>query len=101
VKQPAALSAAVFPGAGTSWWKDSHGNFAIPMPGQKKEKSKKGNLAGFDDDLSRTIVDCEVNTGAWTLMHRCNKAADLLNDVVSVSGGKAKLAGCFGSLLSC
>jgi hypothetical protein len=32
---------------------------------------------------SRIIVDCEVNSGAWTLMHRFNKAAELLGDAVS------------------
>lgn len=31
---------------------------------------------------SRIIVDSEVNTGAWTLMHRFNKATDLLGDVM-------------------
>ena len=41
---------------------------------------------------SRIIVDCEVNTGAWTLMHRFNKAADLLSDVMQV-GGRAGAAG--------
>lgn len=35
---------------------------------------------------SRIIVDCEVNTGAWTLMHRFNKATDLLGDVMQVGG---------------
>ena len=58
----------------------------MPLPGAKKEKKGKGAVASFDDDLSRTIVDCEVNTGAWTLMHRCNKAADLLGDVLGVGG---------------
>lgn len=33
---------------------------------------------------SRIIVDSEVNTGAWTLMHRFNKATDLLGDVMQV-----------------
>ena len=37
---------------------------------------------------SRIIVDCEVNTGAWTLMHRFNKATDLLGDVMAVGGGR-------------
>ncbi|GAB4820070.1 hypothetical protein N2152v2_007116 [Parachlorella kessleri] len=68
---------------GSSWWKDGSGNFTVPLPGAKREKKGKGAAAGFDDDLSRTIVDCEVNTGAWTLMHRCNKAADLLGDVLA------------------
>lgn len=36
----------------------------------------------LDDELSQIIVDCEVKSGAWTLMHRFNKAADLLGDII-------------------
>eukprot|EP00887_Chlorella_sp_A99_P007269 scaffold2.g7269.t1 len=43
--------------------------------------TRRDPSAGFEDELSRTIVDCEVNSGAWTLMHRFNKAADLLSEV--------------------
>lgn len=45
---------------------------------------------------SRIIVDCEVNTGAWTLMHRFNKASELLGDVMGVRSGMGwcKAAAC-------
>lgn len=68
------------------WWKDGGGNFKVPVPGPKKE-SRRDSHHGFEDELSRMIVDAEVNSGAWTLMHRCNKATDLLNDVNSVRAG--------------
>ncbi len=44
-------------------------------------------LAQFEDVLSRTIVDCEVNSDQWTLMHRYNKAAELLDMILNVSMG--------------
>ena len=59
------------------------GNFSIPLPGGPGPKTAD-STAGFEDELSRTIVDCEVNSGAWTLMHRYNKAADLLAQVLAV-----------------
>ena len=42
-------------------------------------------LAQFEDVLNRTIVDCEVNSDQWTLMHRYNKAAELLDMILNVS----------------
>jgi alpha-glucan, water dikinase len=36
----------------------------------------------FEDEISRIIIDSEVKSGAWTLMHRFNKAADLTQDVL-------------------
>lgn len=29
----------------------------------------------------REVIDCEVNYGSWTLMHRYNKCFDILNSV--------------------
>ena len=37
-------------------------------------------LAAMPDELSRAIVEAE-QTNAWTLMHRFNKATDLLFEV--------------------
>ncbi|KAK9809702.1 hypothetical protein WJX73_007079 [Symbiochloris irregularis] len=69
------------------WWRDGGSNFLIPLPGAPGAKAD--NAAGaFEDDLSRTIVDCEVNSGAWTLMHRYNKAADLLSETLSRGDGE-------------
>ena len=61
------------------------GNFNCPIPGPKSAAPEDDMLADFEDDLSRTIVDCEVNSSAWTLMHRYNKATELLDSVLNVS----------------
>ncbi len=54
-------------------------NYNVPVPGAAAGALAKDNvLAGFEDDLSRTIVDLEVNADQWTLMHRYNKAAELI-----------------------
>lgn len=70
--------------AGSRWWNDGGSNFKIPVPGPIAAKAADP-ASTFDDDLSRIIVDCEVNTGAWTLMHRFNKAAELIHGVTTVS----------------
>lgn len=54
------------------------------MPGAAGSVSKDNVLAGFEDDLSRTIVDLEVNADQWTLMHRYNKAAELIEQALQV-----------------
>jgi hypothetical protein len=59
-------------------------NYNVPVPGAAGALSGKDPLAAFEDDLSRTIVDCEVNADQWTLMHRYNKAADLLEQILQV-----------------
>lgn len=61
------------------------GNFNCPIPGPKSAAPEDDVLAEFEDELSRTIVDCEVNSSAWTLMHRYNKATELLDSVLNVS----------------
>lgn len=33
------------------------------------------------NELWRAIIDAEVNTSQWTLMHRFHKAADIINEV--------------------
>ncbi|KAL4422809.1 hypothetical protein ABPG75_009006 [Micractinium tetrahymenae] len=80
--QLAALTFVIRSEDGTMWWRDGGGNFTIPVPGARARKDRDQSQ-GFEDELSRIIVDCEVNTGAWTLMHRFNKASDLLGDVMS------------------
>ncbi len=61
------------------------GNFRCPIPGPASAAPQDDALAEFEDDLSRTIVDCEVNSSAWTLMHRYNKATELIDSVLNVS----------------
>jgi hypothetical protein len=71
--QPLCLYCVVFPAASTFAAIRAHHTPALsanPPP----------------HSCSRIIVDCEVNTGAWTLMHRFNKATDLLEDVMNVGG---------------
>lgn len=70
---------------GTMWWRDGGGNFNCPIPGPKSAAPEDDVLAEFEDELSRTIVDCEVNSSAWTLMHRYNKATELLDSVLNGS----------------
>ena len=62
------------------------GNFRCPIPGPASAAPQDDALAEFEDDLSRTIVDCEVNSSAWTLMHRYNKATELIESVLNVRG---------------
>ncbi len=59
-------------------------NYNVPVPGAAGSISKDNVLAGFEDDLSRTIVDLEVNADQWTLMHRYNKAAELIEQALQV-----------------
>ena len=56
----------------------------MPVPGAAGGAAEDNVLAKFEDDLSRTIVDCEVNADQWTLMHRYNKAAELLEQALQV-----------------
>jgi len=69
------------------FWVNTTGgsNYSIPVPGAAGSLGKENPLAGFEDDLSRTIVDCEVNADQWTLMHRYNKATELIGQAVNVS----------------
>ena len=64
---------------GSRWWKDGGTDFVAPLVAKDKSDSDvKEDL----DELSQMIIDCEVKSGAWTLMHRFNKAADMLEDTV-------------------
>jgi len=64
---------------GSRWWKDGGSDFVAPLV--TKDKSESEGAVDLDE-LSRMIIDCEVKSGAWTLMHRFNKAADILEDIV-------------------
>ena len=57
------------------------GNFNVPIPGAKD--AEEAAETKFEDELSRQIVDAE-SSSAWTLMHRFNRAADLLNELKEV-----------------
>lgn len=46
-----------------------------------KMEQKAEKQGWFGDELTGTIVDLEVNKDGWTLMHRFNKAAELIHKV--------------------
>ncbi|KAG1681344.1 hypothetical protein FOA52_007392 [Chlamydomonas sp. UWO 241] len=79
----ASLSFVLRSADSTMWWKDAGKDFFVPVPGKfvtdvpadKKE-------AELPDRLTKTIVEAE-NSSAWTLMHRFNKAADVLSEVLN------------------
>lgn len=60
------------------------GNFNIPIPSPASAAPEDDGLAQFEDNISRSIVEAE-SSSAWTLMHRYNKATELLDSVLSVS----------------
>lgn len=78
-----ALTFVIRSGDGTRWWNDGGSNFTAPVPGPKPAAFEADSPLTFEDEISRIIVDCEVNSGAWTLMHRFNKASELLQGVTT------------------
>mmetsp|Transcript_19940 Transcript_19940/g.51831 ORF Transcript_19940/g.51831 Transcript_19940/m.51831 type:complete len:837 (-) Transcript_19940:3292-5802(-) len=78
-----AISCVLRSADATMWYKDGGGDFLIPVPCKHvKEGTQLDAMPQLTDDLSREIVDAE-NSGAWTLMHRFNKATDLINNVAN------------------
>ncbi|MEW5309696.1 MAG: hypothetical protein WDW38_001561 [Sanguina aurantia] len=67
----------------TMWYKDGSNNFTVPLPSPHRADSLEpsSSASAMKDELSREIVSAE-QTSAWTLMHRFNKAADLLQGVM-------------------
>ena len=78
----AGLSFVLRSSDSTMWYKDAGGNFFVPVPGKLTPEltMPADPLAAMPDELSRAIVEAE-QTNAWTLMHRFNKATDLLFEV--------------------
>lgn len=58
-------------------------NFSIPLPGTTGKSDSSGELLSSDNELVRQIAEAE-QSGQWTLMHRFNRAADLLEQALSV-----------------
>jgi len=89
---PAALVFVLRADDGTKWWRDGGGNFAVPLAtrgrgdgaesGSESDDGRSSNRVyescAFEDELSCDIVGCELGSGGWTLMHRFNRATDLL-----------------------
>jgi len=64
---------------GSMWYRDGAQNFAVPVPGASQDEDDAASRV--TDPITMAIIDAE-NTNAWTLMHRFNRAADLLGDVL-------------------
>ena len=80
----------------TRWWRDGGGDFTVPLaraasaPDGSRDpetgyESDDGRSSGkvydscaFEDELSCDVVECELGSKGWTLMHRFNRASDLL-----------------------
>lgn len=67
----------------SAWYNDGSGNFFVPL------MRRKGSAAAAEalDPMLQSIVDAE-NSDKWTLMHRFNAVAGLLQD--GVLGGAAE-----------
>ena len=59
------------------------GNFNIPIPSPASAAPEDEAVGHFEDNISRSIVEAE-SSSAWTLMHRYNKATELLDSVLNV-----------------
>eukprot|EP00798_Chlamydomonas_sp_ICE-L_P029012 gene29012-32203_t len=76
----------------TMWYKDAADNFLVPLPSKQRphiDLSLFDPCAAFEDELSKiiveceTIIECEVKYDMWALMHRYNKASDLINETLN------------------
>ena len=76
-----ALSFVLRSEDGSRWWKDGGSDFVAPLA-QRKKEGDEDKPAVETDELMQRIIDAEVKSGGWTLMHRFNMAADLLEDIV-------------------
>ena len=85
-----ALQFVMRSGDGTRWWKDGHKDFSVPLPFAHAVEDS-GALSGemADDKVAAEIVEAE-NSSAWTLMHRFNKAAEIIEGVMSGSYGRSQ-----------
>jgi alpha-glucan,water dikinase len=63
----------------SKWYRDGASNFNVPIATRSVEAEAAGAV---EDPLVREIIDSE-NSDKWTLMHRFNRAADLLEEVLA------------------
>jgi alpha-glucan,water dikinase len=79
---------------GTRWWRDGGANFTAPVgvAADAAAASPAYETCDFEDELACDIVAAEVDSGAWTLMHRFNRAADLLERDLARAGGDPEAA---------
>ena len=70
---------------GTAWWRDGGSNFKVPIPTAGASHVQEPQVS---NPLSRAIIAVE-EASAVTLMHRFNRAADLLGDIMQVRPSQA------------
>jgi alpha-glucan, water dikinase len=63
----------------SKWYRDGASNFSVPIATRSAEAEAAGAV---NDPLVREIINSE-NNDKWTLMHRFNRAADLLEEVLA------------------
>mmetsp|Transcript_39261 Transcript_39261/g.92974 ORF Transcript_39261/g.92974 Transcript_39261/m.92974 type:complete len:1415 (-) Transcript_39261:222-4466(-) len=70
----------------TRWWKDGNSNFKVRVPGSGEPvvASMEEDFAG--NEVALNILRAETQS-QWTLMHRFNKVADILEGMMSGSYG--------------
>ncbi|GFR47292.1 hypothetical protein Agub_g8979 [Astrephomene gubernaculifera] len=66
----------------TMWFKDAGGNWVVPLPSTDAPRDDGRSSDAAADELSRAVIEAE-SSSQWTLMHRFNKAADLLSEVLN------------------
>lgn len=69
-------------GDGTRWYRDADANFFVPLPTPGKDVEKTSLFEDAANDLWRIVLNAEVNSFHWTLMHRFHKASDIINEVL-------------------
>ncbi|HZR19277.1 MAG TPA: PEP/pyruvate-binding domain-containing protein [Verrucomicrobiae bacterium] len=75
---PAGIQFVLQSGTEGRWIKHQNGNFYIPV--RSAARSQPGLNAGALTHLTDRIVQAEMNSGSWTLMHRFNLCFDLLGE---------------------
>ena len=69
-------------------------NFSIPIPGANGVSEQSTGSVTSDNEIVRQIAEAE-NSDQWTLMHRFNRAADLLDQAVNVKLLQYYWSSCF------
>src|SRR5262249_48661440 len=72
---PLGIQFVLRQGADGRWLKHRQGNFYMPIQAQAAQA--QGLKAGELTEMAERIVQAEMNSGSWTLMHRFNLCFDL------------------------
>eukprot|EP00873_Tetraselmis_striata_P000762 jgi/Tetstr1/421026/TSEL_012071.t1 len=71
----------------TRWWKDGNSNFNIRVPGSGAMMVESIEEDFVDNPVGLEIIKAE-SSSMWTLMHRYNKCADLLEGMLNGQWGE-------------